>query len=70
MAPYVQLGPGWRPNYGLGRLRRRRTGRRQMAATIGIIAAVFAAGLLIGRLEGRDSSQTAPAPPPVQYYPR
>jgi hypothetical protein len=69
MAPYVQLGPGWRPNYGLGRLRRRRTGRRQMAATIGIIAAVFAAGLLIGRLEGA-SSPTASASQTVQYYPR
>jgi hypothetical protein len=70
MAPYVQLGPGWRPNYGLGRLRRRRTGRRQMAATIGIIAAVFAAGLLIGRIEGGASSPTASAPQTVEYYPR
>jgi hypothetical protein len=70
MAPYVQLGPGWRPNYGLGRLRRRRTGGRQMAATIGIIAAVFAAGLLIGRIEGKSSAQTSAAPQPVQYYPR
>ena len=69
MAPYVQLGPGWRPNYGLGRLRRRRSGRRQMAATVGIIAAVFAAGLLLGRLEEKGGSQ-AGAPQPVQYYPR
>jgi hypothetical protein len=40
------------------------------AATIGIIAAVFAAGLLIGRLEGKAPAQSATTPQPVQYYSR
>lgn len=69
MSPYVQLGPGWRPNYGIGRLQRRRSGRRPLLAAVALIAAVFAAGLLIGRIEGKGAAPAATGPEPAQYYP-
>ncbi len=73
MASYVQLGRGWRPNYQIASLQhrhRRRSGGRGVAATLAVIAVVFAAGLLWGSLN-TGSSQVRPASPqPMQYYPR
>ncbi len=73
MASYVQLGRGFRPTFEVPTLQhhRRRTGGAGLAATLGVVAAVFAAGLLLGRVE-MDSSQqhSAPSPQPMQFYPR
>ena len=67
MASYVQLGRGWRPNYRTPVLRRRRAGGHGVAITLVLAAAVFLAGLLLGRTE---SSPTRPATPqPMLFYP-
>ena len=70
MASYVQLGRGWRSNYQVPMLRRRRGGSRGVAVTLTLAAAVFVAGLLLGRLEVGASRNASPAPQPMQYYPR
>jgi len=72
MASYVQLGRGFRPNYEVATLRqpRRRYGGRGVAATLGLVAAVFAAGLLLGRLDAGSNPSRAGSLQPMQYYPR
>ena len=72
MSSYVQLGRGFRASYGTASLRppRRRAGGKGVAVTLGIAAAVFAAGLLIGRVDGGSSHSRPDAPHPMQFYPR
>ena len=72
MASYVQLGRGFRPNYEIASLshHRRRAGGRGLATTLGLVAAVFAAGLLLGRVDTGPSHARPAAPQPMQYYPR
>lgn len=70
MASYVQLGRGWRPNYQAGPFHRRRHAGRGWAATAVLVAAVFGAGLLLGRLDTRPDHPHAAQPQPMQYYPR
>ena len=71
MTSYVQLGRGFRSNYETAALRpgRRRSGGRGVMVTLGLAAAVFAAGLLMGRLDA-GSPHSAAGPHPMQYYPR
>jgi hypothetical protein len=73
MASYVQLGRGFRSNFEIASFHphRRRPGGRGAATTLGIVAAVFAAGLLLGRLEmGSTQAHPTAAPQPMQFYPR
>ncbi len=72
MSSYVQLGRGFRPSYETASFRsnRRRSGGRGVMATLGLAAAVFAAGLLMGRLDAGSPHGGAAAPHPMQYYPR
>ncbi len=73
MASYVQLGRGWRPDYGTASLRRhqrRRSGGGGLAATLTVLAVVFAAGLLWGALNAGPQHAQPAAPQPMQYYPR
>jgi len=70
MASYVQLGRGYRPNYEVASLHhRRRAGGRGVATTLGLVAAVFAAGLLLGRLNTGPSHVRPAALQPMQFYP-
>jgi hypothetical protein len=69
MASYVQLGRGWRPNYEAAPVRRRRAGGRGVAVTVVLAAAVFAAGLLVGRHDGGPSQLQPTSPQPMQFYP-
>ncbi len=72
MTSYVQLGRGFRSNYGAAAFRpqRRRAGGRGVAVTLGLVAAVFATGLLMGRLDAGSSHPQAAGPHPMQFYPR
>jgi hypothetical protein len=71
MASYVQLGRGYRPNYQVASFHshRRKVGGRGVATTLGLVAAVFAAGLLLGRLNTGPSHVRPAAPQPMQFYP-
>ncbi len=72
MASYVQLGRGFRSSHRVAMLHppRRRAGMRGAATGLGVAAAVFAAGLLIGRLEAGSSHASSTGLQPMQYYPR
>jgi hypothetical protein len=72
MAPYVQLGRGYRSSWEAPAFHphRRRSGGRGLKATLALVAAVFAAGLLMGRLEAQSTHVQAPTVHPMQYYPR
>jgi hypothetical protein len=72
MASYVQLGRGYRSSYEapVFHPHRRRSAGRGLMTTLGVVAAVFAAGLLMGRLDARPSHPEAPAAHPMQFYPR
>jgi hypothetical protein len=72
MASYVQLGRGFRSSYDVAAFphHRRRVGGRGVALTLGLAAAVFAAGLLLGRLDGGASHVRPTSPQPMQFYPR
>ena len=72
MASYVQLGRGFRPTFEVPTLQhhRRRAGGAGIAATLGVVAAVFAAGLLLGRVETGAPHASPTSPQPMQYYPR
>ena len=72
MTSYVQLGRGFRPSFEVASLHhhRLRAGGRGVAVTLGLATAVFAAGLLLGRLDGVPSHEQAAAPQPMQFYPR
>ncbi len=72
MASYVQLGRGFRPDYETASLRRhprRRSGGGGLAATLAVMAVVFAAGLLWGRLNAGPQHAPPTADQPMQYYP-
>ena len=72
MSSYVQLGRGFRASYGAASFRpqRRRAGGKGVAVTLGLAAAVFAVGLLMGRLDAGSSHSRPAAPHPMQFYPR
>jgi len=72
MTSYVQLGRGFRSSYGTASLRppRRRAGGAGLAVTLGLAAAVFTAGILMGRLDAGSSHARPDAPHPMQFYPR
>ncbi len=71
MTSYVQLGPGWRPNYSAGRLHRRRPARRPLIAVLALIGVIFATGLLLGRVEANAPSGVSEGgSQPLQYYSR
>ena len=72
MTSYVQLGRGFRPSFEVASLHhsRRRAGGRGVVMTLGLAAAVFATGLLLGRLDGGPSHVQPNAPQPMQFYPR
>ena len=72
MSSYVQLGRGFRTHYGTASFRpqRRRSGGKGVAVTLGFVAAVFAAGILMGSLEAGPSRPMSAAPHPMQFYPR
>ncbi len=72
MASYVQLGRGYRSSYEAPSFHphRRRAGGRGLATTLAVVAAVFAAGLLMGRFEAKSSRPQAPAAQPMQFYTR
>ena len=73
MTTYVQLGRGFRPSFEVASLhhpRRRAGGARGAVTTLGVVAAVFAAGLLLGRLDGGPSHERPAGPQPMQFYPR
>ncbi len=72
MSSYVQLGRGFRGSYGTASFRpqRRRAGGKGVAVTLGLAAAVFAAGILMGSLEAESSHSLPNAPHPMQFYPR
>jgi len=73
MASYVQLGRGWRPNYAIASLQphRRRADSRGIAVILVLAAAVFGAGLALGRLDtSAGHASSAAATQPMQLYPR
>jgi hypothetical protein len=72
MASYVQLGRGFRSSYEVASFshQRRRVGGRGVAVILGLAAAVFAAGLLLGHLDGGASRAGPTSPQPMQFYPR
>ncbi len=72
MTSYVQLGRGFRRSYAATAFHphRRRAGGRGLAATLGLVAAVFAAGILMGRVDVASSHSRPAAPHPMQFYPR
>ncbi len=73
MATYVQLGRGFRSSYDAASLRhhaRRRGGGGGLAVVLVLAVAVFAAGLVFGRVNAGGAAQTpASAPQPMQFYP-
>jgi len=72
MTSYVQLGRGFRTNYGGASFRphRRRAGGAGVAVTLGLAATVFAIGLLMGRMDAGSPHPQAASPHPMQFYPR
>ena len=72
MASYVQLGRSYRSSYAAPAFHahsRRKPGRGAKA-TIAFVAAVFAAGLLMGSFEAKTTQASGPAVHPMQFYPR
>ena len=72
MTTYVQLGRGYRSSYQapVFHPHRRRTAGRGAAATLALVAMVFAAGLMMGRFEAKSSQAQVQAVHPMQFYPR
>lgn len=72
MASYVQLGRGFRRNYEIASLRphRRRSGGRGLASALTVVAVLFAAGLLVGRMNAGPDHARPATPQPMQFYPR
>ncbi len=71
MATYVQLGRGFRPNYDAASIRhhaRRRARGGGLAIVLVLAVAVFAAGLVFGRVDTGAGAQ-APSSQPMQFYP-